>query len=51
MTYQRSRIHLYPFYFEDATTILFEGHHIHSIVTLNDELGKLIIWLNEINYL
>ena len=33
--------------FADDTTILFEGHNIHSIVTsLNYELGKLIICLN-----
>ena len=31
----------------DDTTLLFEGHKIHSIVTsLNNELGKLIICLN-----
>ena len=33
--------------FADDTTILFEGHNIHSIIaSLNYELGKLIIWLN-----
>ena len=33
--------------FADDTTILFEGHNIHSIITpFNYKLGKLIIWLN-----
>ena len=38
--------------FVDDTTILFEGHHIDSIVTsLNYELGTLIIGSMQINYL